>query len=252
MATEKELLDVYLSTIVNKVKKNIEIIDQNVLGQNVLYHVSIDNKLGTMIPTIGFRQANDEDRTVPRVCVGATLLGCLLGHAAAGYYFENSVPDGKPSYNSDGIARRYYGGLKIYEIPFEYALKPNTSLVYDANVSNEYWLINYSKKSSTYKPAPIGDFFIHQLIKQGRNHKIPFETFVAYLELQKDMQFSKSKHLKAGFYKIVMYATKHVMHDDDLEFIKISKVSESEYKEKKGLSANLLEYQENKWLDWST
>ena len=87
----QQQLEKYLESLSPDVKKNLKIVSTKDLGQDFLLHISPD-KLSKVIftPRIGNRQGRTEDRTVPRITVSPTLLGChngyaLLRHSATEY-----------------------------------------------------------------------------------------------------------------------------------------------------------------------
>ena len=146
-ANISEELKETLALINTKVTRNIEIVSQEMLGVPYLIHIAKE-KFKDLVPNISRRAAYSEDNTLPRIHTSNTLLNCINGYASLVWDVLNGdLGDKKDTYK---------GGYYIYFIPFEFALKPNKRLVYDADVTNEHWLISYNKETKTYKPSAMG------------------------------------------------------------------------------------------------
>lgn len=237
--TEKEYFDLYLKTLSPVVQSNIDIVTSENIDQNYLLHISIDSKIKQFIPRIGNRQGNKEDRTVARITAAPSLLGCLIGYAVSEYEFTNFVPDGKPENNN------YKGGYYIYEIPFQYALKPNNRLVYDATYSDEYWLTSYSPNTNVYTPVQIGKLFIQSINHVSKNGSLPDAYATIFIEVLKEegISFSKNIFLKKGYYEIngplTVYFNKQHKWNKDGKFT-VKEISSSDFNKVKDQSVSLL------------
>lgn len=226
----------YLDTLSDRVSRNVEIVTPDELGQQQLLHISTNTNIKSFVPIIGTKQALSEDRTVPRVCTAPTLLGCMIGHAAVEWITHDNAPGEK----LDGT--KYKGGFVIYGIPFEYSLKPNNKLVYDSSVTDEHWLVSYSKETAQYLPTKLGKFFIRSITYIARGDKPPVSEWVFYVEVsaEEGIHFSKNIFMEKGYYRIEGPTTGHVKtwtHDSNFKVIQINK---NDYLSVKNESAALL------------
>ena len=202
-----EELNKFLSVQDNRIKNNVVVVSKNDLRFPFLLH--IDHIVPKeFIPLIPKRAAPLEDKTVARIAVTDTLLGCMAAYGNIYYdYHILKVTD-----------------YKISRLDFEHAIKPNKKLVYDSKETNEHWLIAYNKKHTSYKPIEIGNFFLRDLkfkeITIG-NKPIIIVTFMSmFVQINQELSFSSAKVLKPGFYKIIfssesMYSNNYTYKNDD-------------------------------------
>jgi len=204
--TDKELCEKYLKSQARKVAENAEVITPEDIDQDFLLHISPNPRILKFIPVIGHRQANTEDRTVPRITTAPWLIGCLIGAANVDHKFHENKSDGSKDEDS------YRGGFKIYEFELKAALKPNKKLVYDANASDECWLVNYSPQSREYQPKTAGRLFYKSITYTGRSGKLPEGEGVLYVEVVKKegIRFSKNHFLSQGWWVITGPLQNHV------------------------------------------
>jgi len=187
----------YLDTLSPTVRKNVEIVSTADLGQDHFLHLSPDRmERKSYIPRIGERQAPSEDRTVPRVTVSPTIFGCYVGYSALHY---NLV-----GYKNPNVGDLPAAGLYIYELGFEFALKPNKSLVYDSEVTGEHWLVGYNEDTAEYKGVRVGKLFADEAVFVPVAGKRPRVYLSLYVEVTRPggLQFSPDIHLEPGLYHL--------------------------------------------------
>lgn len=114
------------------------------------YHISNSDKIKRFIPQIGFRQADSEDRTIPRVCCSPNLVGAIVGHAAVSMNTIDSWFDKK------------LAEVSIYQMPFKEYIRPNTKLVYDADASEEHWVVPNDPSTVSFKAPLVGKFIMYK------------------------------------------------------------------------------------------
>lgn len=229
-------LEKWLEHAAEKVRRNATIVTPVDLEQDFLLHISTNTTIRRFTPLIGRRQAVSEDRTVPRITVAPTVLGCFIGYAKADTDFQHSVSDGTKEMEG------YKGGWKIYCFPFEAALKPNNKLVYDASASDEMWLTSYSAETAEYVPQTAGKMFFRSMRFVGRSGRRPYTEVEIYLEITREggLRFSKNLFLDQGYWKIEGPYQQHVASwKDDKEFHSQS-ITREEYMSAKMAAADLL------------
>jgi hypothetical protein len=230
----------WLETVPEKVRKNVSIVTPVEVKQDFFLHISTATNIKKFIPLIGRRQAYSEDRTVPRVTVAPTLLGCLIGYAKADHDFREYHSTGKPEHGN------YKGGWKIYALPFEAALKPNARMVYDAQASDEHWLVSYSRETNEYIPQAAGKMFYRSLRLIGRSGKKPAGEMELYVEVTKEdgLRFSKSHFLNPGYYRVVGPVQENVASwKDDSEYV-VTPIDKDDYLSAKNAAADLLGFKD--------
>lgn len=231
-----EQLEKWLESAAEKVRRNVTIVTPVDLEQDYLLHISTNTAIRKFVPLIGRRQAPSEDRTVARITVAPTLLGCFIGYAQADGDFRALSADGTKE--EDG----YKGGWKIYCFPFEAALKPNNKLVYDSSASDEMWLTSYSPETTEYIPETAGKMFFRSMRYVGRSGRKPYAEVEIYIEITKEsgVRFSKNHFLDKGYWKVEGPYQQHVSSwKDDREF-HVANVTREEYLSAKLASADLL------------
>ena len=136
----------FLALQTDKVKRNTEVITPATLGQDFFLHIDPEKTPTVFIPMVPRSAASTEDNTVPRITVADTLRGCIQGWGRVLVSFHEW----------DKV------GLKICKLEFDYALKPNKRLVFDAEETGECWLVTYNADTRKYLPIEIGKLFLHQ------------------------------------------------------------------------------------------
>lgn len=228
-----------------KVNSNVNIVTPELIGQDYLIHISMDTALNKMTPYIGMRQGPQEDRTLPRICVSSTLIGAMCGYAAMEIDFLDLAPGNKLD-NGD----TYKGGMKIYALPFKVALDPNKKLVYDAEHTDEYWLVSYNKETISYKPEPAGKMFYRSMTFVPRNGKKPAAEGELYVEITKEdgLQLTRDLKLDKGHWVIEgttpQFLTMKYKDATIRKQFKVKKIDRAEFMSQKKAVADMLSLKE--------
>lgn len=225
-----EELQNFIHRLPDKVQKNIKIVEPSQLPSPFLIHITKDRP-NSYTPRIGFRQANMEDRTTPRITAATTLYGAIIGYAVLPYDVLEFGYKGKDS--------NWKGGLYINAIPFEYALKPNTRLVYDVRASNEHWLVTYNAQTRYYIPEQIGKLFVSELKALPQINQEPKYVITVKVEVKKSFYFDLVNVLNPGYYEITFDYNRNSTWDM-FKTTKIKEIAKSDFlKEKLLVTANL-------------
>lgn len=223
----------YVSLLVDKVADNVTIVAAKDIKQDYMLHISPENMARRKyIPIIGRRQDPSEDRSVPRVTVAPTLLGCIIGYTklftdAINYYPDTDIGQ----------------GVYIHAIEFEHALKPTSKLVYDAKYSDEHWLVTCSDATKEYKGSTIGKMFTRQVIYTTRAGKPCIGSYVLNVEVTKPegIAFSKNIWLDKGYWAINIATDISLAWDKD-KAITATPLSKEDYMKQKEESVALLSH----------
>jgi hypothetical protein len=218
------------------VRRNIQFVTPADVPDGRLYHISTNTDIKSFVPLIGRRQMLKEDRTVPRICTAATLLGCFIGYTKA-LSSDFRIPSTGKEENEF-----YKGGWKIYGFPFEAGIRPKEALLPDGDESDEHWLVSYDQATAEYEPVVIGKMFIREIRMVATSGKRPKTDIQLYLENMSDapVSFSKRLVLEPGYHCVTGPGFNEVSHwADDAEY-QDSIISKTEYTEAKLHCANLL------------
>lgn len=216
------------------VKDNCKVVTNASLNQDYFLHIVKSKPKDDMfLPNVSTRTGYKENRTIPRVHVSPTLIGCIVGYA---------VTVDEVLYVAD---ESFKGGYYIYKIPFEYALRPNTNLVGDADESDEHWLIHYSEDTSSYKGELIGEFFIDELrvvptVKDNTIFsKYYVEIYTDQFLLNKDEELSKGCHS----FTLKQSGSNVVLED-------LSTLNKADYVIAKNYNTTLLSFEPPSFINW--
>lgn len=226
-------MEAFLHLTTDKVAKNVTVVNHADIGQDFMLHISPDKMSNKpYIPWIGQRQANMEDRTVPRITVAPTLYGCYIGYAQLIPHFFQYHPD------YDDVKQ----GVYIHEIEFDEALKPNNKLVYDSARSDEHWLVTYDQETKAYRGKVIGKMFITEIKVRGVSGKEVIVSATFYVEINKPegIRFSKNIFLNKGYHVIEnVNDVDNCSWNKDKELV-VKEISKAEYESAKRLTAAML------------
>ena len=234
--SKQEFLESY-ELIAPSVRKNTTIVTPETLGQNVFYHIA-KTKMKALVPNVSRKAAPSENNTVPRVHVAPTLLGCIAGYTSLFNDAFYLYPTDKKTSNT------WLGGCYIYTIPFEYALKPNSRLLYDAKVSDEHWLITYSKDTITYGPSYVTKMIVVALRSNSfYNGSIIRELDILIEVSASGVHLNKKTYVEGGYYKCTLIYES--TYKDDKESYKwkidnIESISVGEFRSIKKIHAAML------------
>lgn len=194
----------------------------------------------TFIARMPKSAANTENSTVPRVVTASTLLGCMCGHAGVIYYALNRDA-GEPCANN----------YQISAFEFDYALLPDSTLVFDALYNQEAWLVTYDKATIAYKPTHYGEIFIHKIntIMMG-NSKVNkvIADMLLKVEDSRGLPLAGNLTLPKGHYYLKIDVTNYAadlvkgnvkrMGFKDSDKIDVTTISESIYKSFREMSVS--------------
>ena len=251
---EYKQIEAFLEKQKPKVRANAAIIEAPE-DYPYMLHGTIDDSIKAFIPRLAERYAKGlEDRTVDRVHVSETLVGCIMGmDELVGYLQYNTGHE---------EAEVFKGGWYIYAIPYKYALKPNANLVDDAGRSNEVWLVPYSKETKEYKGEIIAKVFLESMslanlgIDENKNTLRKYITTYIVEVMSKSIKIDQSsnKQYPKGYYKVEITRTTdsghHVNHSFNEDLVRVIKIDRDEYNKKKKVMAPKMLYKNKTFFNW--
>ena len=242
----------YLAIQNPKARKNLQVVNSEEMTLPYMLHIDKEPPKA-FVPQMPRRAADDEDNTVARVTVADTLVGCLIGYASAYYDFLNEDSS----------------GYVISAIDYRECLKPTLDLVYDAEATNEHWLVSYDRASLKYIPRTIGKIFFSEItwekearaLTEKKVKKTPIKVranhSVFWLETHETTLLTKDTVLAPGYYRVT--TTKQDLDRsssfEDSKGFEVEKVSKSTYLSKKKIVAAHLSAENTKikkpiYLGW--
>lgn len=190
-----------------------------------LYHISMNNNIKMFTPQVSNRTLGKENRSVPRISTSTSLIGCLNGYQSIMSDINGRSPNG-------------FNGLHtVYELPYQYAIKPSKQLLPDVDNSDEYWLISWKKETYATTPSVAAEMFVPKVEtvygNDGRAQLVHLYMHVKEHELYIDHQIK----LQPGYYYIKLnnYNYNYPLKNNE-ESIEVERITENEYNKVTALS----------------
>lgn len=212
------------------VRKNTKLAHKSEFPVPVAFHITTPGVPNPFWPRLPASGSSQEDQTVPRIITASTLVGCMNG---ACYILGN----GRDRKSGKDRVINYYHILGIH---FEWCMLPNNTLVYDAEDTQEQWLITYDKETKSYRHHMVGEFFLHaisEVVTSAKEHNPTQTTFYCKINKDKELPITTGVVLKEGYYKLVFDFTNYIstsrraqrMRFDDDSVVKVESVTEEVY-----------------------
>lgn len=233
-----QLMQDLLSTKPNSVSENLEIMTPDEVGVDHMLHISLDTNIKKFVPYMPTSAGHSEDRTISRICVAPSLLACILGIGALEFNFID-----RHNYIDESERKVYKGGYYIYGLKYKAVLKPNKKLVYDCEMTNEFWLTSYSSETAEYIPEVLGKFYVSSMHYIAQGNQSPAMTVELYIEIPTDtpIKFSEKNTCTKGYYRVLMTNPHKIKnHKTVKDIIAFHPISKEEYLASKKISAALL------------
>ena len=217
------------------VQTNASVVSPDMMGVEHALH--IDKKTPPkFVPRMPKSAADSENDSCARVTVAGSLLGCYIGY----FRGEDDLIDG--SRRKEDKSDQFLGGYLISKLAFKHALKPNPKLVFDADRTEELWLVSYNAESVEYVPVVIGKLFVNELVYTPVSGKHPDLKIKMCIENNDTagLWLDRKNKLDVGYYEIsVCWPDVHsrTIYNAYTEIVQIDKEL---YEEKKRLVANFL------------
>lgn len=183
-----------------------------------LYHISMNPRIKLFTPQISKRTMTKEDRSLPRISTSTSLIGCMNGYQSV----HHDIKDRK-KLNFSGL-------YKIYELPFQYAIKPDRKLVPDVDHSDEYWLISWKKDTYGIVPNQAGEFFVAKTETVYGNDGTD-TVYHLYLRVTGDyLYLDHKRRLEQGYYCIKVKGYHHQFPLDSKNQLAIEIIDDKLYR----------------------
>lgn len=252
---EYKQIEAFLEKQKPKVRANAKIIEAEE-DYPYMLHGSLDDNIKAFTPRLSDRYAKGfEDRTVDRVHVSETLVGCIMGMDELSDYLKYNM-------FTEEERELFKGGWYVYAIPYKYALKPNVNLVYDSGRSNEVWLVPYSKETKEYKGEIIAKVFLESMsyanlgMDENKNTLRKYITTYIVEVMSKSIKIDQSsnKQYPKGYYKVEITRTTDnghfVQHSFNEDLVRVQKIDREEHSKKKKVMAPKMLYKNKTFFNW--
>lgn len=196
-----------------------------------MYHMSLDGGIKKFTPYVTRRTSHDENISIPRVSVAPSILGCFIGYCAA--WGDVAYPDLRD--------KSFKNGWYLYEIPYKECIRPSTKVVWDADYTDEHWLVAYDVSSRQYTGAVIAKMFYSEMIMKpvvGRNPRLYVKLVVEVMT--GTVNFGDDLILSTGYWEV---SGPEPMQVDDWKAVHeytVRKMSAGEYATAKKYTADML------------
>lgn len=206
----------FLASCLGEDVKEVDILKASDVNRP-LYHISMNPQIKHFRPQVSQRTLNTEDRSVPRISTSTCIFGCFNG-------YQSIISD------IQGRERKNFSGLyTVYELPFQYAVKPSPKLLPDVGNSDEYWLTSWKQETAIYTPEIAGEFFIPKT-EHVYGSDTGNITLHMYLKVRTTIYLDHEQRLDRGYYYILVknYDFKLPLKGNT-EQINVHPISENEY-----------------------
>lgn len=214
----------YLASLVGEQIDQLKLFSADEVNRP-LYHISMNNKIKMFTPQVSNRTLGKENRSVPRISTSTSLIGCLNGYQSIMSDINGRSPNG-------------FNGLHtVYQLPYQYAIKPSKQILPDVDNSDEYWLISWKKETYATTPSVAAEMFVPKVEtvygNDGRAQLVHLYMHVKEHELYIDHQIK----LQPGYYYIKLnnYNYNYPLKNNE-ESIEVERITENEYNKVTALS----------------
>lgn len=220
---EKQEIIEYLSALLGDTVSELTLFSAGEVNRP-LYHVSMNPNVKIFSPKVSSRTLSSEDRSVPRVSTSTSLIGCLNGYQSM---FTDMA----------GRERKNFTGLyTVYELPYQYAVKPSKKLLSDVESSDEYWLVSWKKETYSIRPNTVCEFTIPQVQttygSDGEDQRVTMFLKV----LGESLYLTHDIKLVKGYYEITLRNYDYDYPLENNNKIEVKEITENDYNKVTSLS----------------
>lgn len=220
---EKQDIIEYLSALLGDAVSELTLYSAGEVNRP-LYHVSMNPNVRIFSPKVSSRTLSSEDRSVPRVSTSTSLIGCLNGYQSM---FTDMA----------GRERKNFTGLyTVYELPYQYAVKPSKKLLSDVETSDEYWLVSWKKETYSIRPNTVCEFTIPQVQttygSDGEDQRVTMFLKV----LGESLYLTHDVKLIKGYYEITLRNYDYDYPLENNNKIEVKEITENDYNKITSLS----------------
>lgn len=214
--TEKEAIKAYLEPLMGDKLNQLTLYSAAEVNRP-LYHISMDSNISYFTPQISKRTLSVEDRSLPRISTSTCLIGCLNGYQSALHDMDNRQH------------KQFNGIFTVYDLPYQYAVKPSKKLLADVDYSDEYWLVSYKKETYRTIPHRLAEFTIPK-IERVYGKDTTDETYHMYVKVnQGELYLNQSMKLSQGYYSVLLKGYHFRYPLDQRNLIEVQPISERDY-----------------------
>ena len=220
---EKQEIIEYLSALLGDAVSELTLYSAGEVNRP-LYHVSMNPNVRIFSPKVSSRTLSSEDRSVPRVSTSTSIVGCLNGYQSM---FSDMA----------GRARKNFTGLyTVYELPYQYAVKPSKKLLSDVETSDEYWLVSWKKETYSIRPNTVCEFTIPQVQTTYGSDGEDQRVIIFLKVLGESLYLTHDVKLVKGYYEIILRNYDYDYPLENNNKIEVKEITENDYNKVTSLS----------------
>jgi len=130
---EKEQIVRYLEPLIGEDINELTLVSAQELNKP-LYHISMNPSIKAFTPQVSSRTLTKENRSIPRISTSTSLIGCMNG-------YQSVMSD---MMNREG--KKFNGLFKVYQLPYQFALRPSKKFLPDVDLTDEFWLFSWKRE----------------------------------------------------------------------------------------------------------
>lgn len=188
---EKEQIVGYLEPLIGEDIKELTLVSASELNKP-LYHISMNPSIKAFTPQVSSRTLTKENRSIPRISTSTSLIGCMNGYQSVMYDMMNR--EGK----------KFNGLFKVYQLPYQFALRPSKKFLPDVDLTDEFWLFSWKRDTYSVTPEVVAEFTVPKIESTFGNNGRD-DVYHLYIHVKQDKLYLDRQHvLQEGYYHITL------------------------------------------------
>lgn len=215
---EKEQIVRYLEPLIGEDINELTLVSAQELNKP-LYHISMNPSIKAFTPQVSSRTLTKENRSIPRISTSTSLIGCMNG-------YQSVMSD---MMNREG--KKFNGLFKVYQLPYQFALRPSKKFLPDVDLTDEFWLFSWKRDTYSVTPEVVAEFTVPKIESTFGNNGRD-DVYHLYIHVKQDKLYLDRKHvLQEGYYHVTLkgYDVNFPLEENDKR-LQIEVLDEARYK----------------------
>ena len=215
---EKEQIVGYLEPLIGEDINELTLVSAQELNKP-LYHISMNPSIKAFTPQVSSRTLTKENRSIPRISTSTSLIGCMNG-------YQSVMSD---MMNREG--KKFNGLFKVYQLPYQFALRPSKKFLPDVDLTDEFWLFSWKRDTYSVTPEVVAEFTVPKIESTFGNNGRD-DVYHLYIHVKQDKLYLDRKHvLQEGYYHITLkgYDVNFPLEENDKR-LQIEVLDEARYR----------------------
>lgn len=215
---EKEQIVRYLEPLIGEDINELTLVSAQELNKP-LYHISMNPSIKAFTPQVSSRTLTKENRSIPRISTSTSLIGCMNG-------YQSVMSD---MMNREG--KKFNGLFKVYQLPYQFALRPSKKFLPDVDLTDEFWLFSWKRDTYSVTPEVVAEFTVPKIESTFGNNGRD-DVYHLYIHVKQDKLYLDRKHvLQEGYYHVTLkgYDVNFPLEENDKR-LQIEVLDEARYR----------------------